>query len=180
MRVSCRWRLPAFSGEVVLKQSISDVIRADLAGTGRFRLVETGSVPVVEIPAKPELGNWKTRGADAIATGSVTPNADGTVQVRLRLFDTLSQKQLAGFELRAQAGRHPSRCAPAGRPDLRSTHRRARCVLHAHVAYVLKQGKRYQLQIADADGHNAQTVVDSNEAILSPILVAEMVASSPM
>jgi TolB protein len=36
------------------------------------------------------------------------------------------------------------------------------------IAYVTKTGKRYTLQIADYDGYNAQTLVSSNEPIISP------------
>ena len=36
------------------------------------------------------------------------------------------------------------------------------------IAYVVKRGTRYELQVADADGANAQAVLTSNEPIISP------------
>jgi TolB protein len=36
------------------------------------------------------------------------------------------------------------------------------------ITYVVKRGPRYELQIADADGFNEQTVLASNEPIISP------------
>ena len=36
------------------------------------------------------------------------------------------------------------------------------------IAYIAKQGARYELLVADADGYNPQSVVTSNEPLLSP------------
>ena len=36
------------------------------------------------------------------------------------------------------------------------------------IAYITKQGTRYQLLVADADGYDPQTIVTSNEPMLSP------------
>ena len=41
-------------------------------------------------------------------------------------------------------------------------------VFSTRIAYIAKQGTRYQLIVADADGDNPQTVVTSNEPLLSP------------
>jgi len=38
----------------------------------------------------------------------------------------------------------------------------------SRIAYVVKQGKRFELQVADADGYGAQTVLASNQPIMSP------------
>ena len=41
-------------------------------------------------------------------------------------------------------------------------------VFSTRIAYVVKAGPRYELQIADADGRNAQTALASREPIISP------------
>ena len=41
-------------------------------------------------------------------------------------------------------------------------------VFSTKITYVVKRGTRYELQVADADGANAQTVLASNEPIISP------------
>ena len=41
-------------------------------------------------------------------------------------------------------------------------------VFSTRIAYVVKRGPRYELQIADADGSNAQTALVSREPIISP------------
>ena len=41
-------------------------------------------------------------------------------------------------------------------------------VFSTRIAYITKQGTRYELIVADADGGNPQGVVGSNEPLLSP------------
>ena len=41
-------------------------------------------------------------------------------------------------------------------------------VFSTRIAYITKQGARYQLLVADADGADPQTIVTSNEPLLSP------------
>jgi len=41
-------------------------------------------------------------------------------------------------------------------------------VFSTRITYVVKRGTRFELQVADADGYGAQTVLDSNEPIISP------------
>src|SRR6185437_11587289 len=41
-------------------------------------------------------------------------------------------------------------------------------VFSTKIAYVVKRGERYELQVADADGYNAQSILASNEPIMSP------------
>ena len=45
-------------------------------------------------------------------------------------------------------------------------------VFSTRIAYVVKRGNRYELQIADADGEGAETALASFEPIISPVLVA--------
>lgn len=155
-----------FAGEERLPQSITQVVAADLQRSGLFRLVENGGQRPSE-PAQVNFADWKARGAEAIVIGSTNPLPDGRVEVRFRLMDVVKQTQLTGFAY------------TVGQPQLRLTaHKIAdivyekltgdRGVFSTRVAYVVKQGKRFELQVADADGYNAQTVLASNEPIISP------------
>jgi TolB protein len=87
--------------------------------------------------------------------------------VRFRLFDVQKQSQLASFSYVV---------APA---QLRATAHRIADVIYekltgekgvfsTKITYVVKRGTRYELQVSDADGANAQTVLASNEPIISP------------
>ena len=146
---------------------IDSVVRADLARSGLFRIVDAGTTPIPE-NAPVALPDWKARGADALAIGSVTRLADGRFDVRFRLLDTIRQGQLDGL----------SYVSPAS--DLRLTaHRIAdriyekltgeRGVFSTRIAYVVQTSRNsWELHIADADGANPQAALRSREPIISP------------
>lgn len=157
--------IPDFAGDGLLPQALSDVVRADLERSGMFRLVETGVRSVGDSSA-PDYAEWKGRGADALAGGSVAAGAD-RIEARFRLYDVQKQVQLGGSAL-ASAASH-----------LRATgHRIAdyiyekltgeRGVFSTRIAYVVKSAGRHELRIADADGMNPQTALASREPIISP------------
>ncbi len=157
-----------FGGEEAQKEPVSAVVGADLARTGLFRLVNT--VGVSPLPAEPSEVNfvdWQARSTEALVIGKIEPQADGRVEVRFRLFDVQKQSQLASFSYVV---------APA---QLRATAHRIADVIYERltgekgvfstkITYVVKRGTRYELQVSDADGVNAQTVLASNEPIISP------------
>jgi len=157
-----------FRAEEGLKQGITPVIAADLARSGLFKTVDPGGM--VPVPYEPEQVNhpqWRARGADAVVIGSVAPMADGRYDVRFRLMDTHRQTQIAGYayfvpaaELRHIAHRiadiiYEKLTGDAG-------------VFSTRITYVVKRGSQYTLQVADADGHGAETIFTSNEPIISP------------
>ncbi len=155
----------AREGQVPLE--IESVVRADLARSGLFRIVDAGSTAIPENAAV-SLPDWKARGADALAIGSATRLADGRFDVRFRLLDTIRQGQLDGL----------SYVSPAS--DLRLTaHRIAdriyekltgeRGVFSTRIAYVVQTSRNsWELHIADADGANPQSALRSREPIISP------------
>ncbi|MCB1917335.1 MAG: Tol-Pal system protein TolB [Rhodocyclaceae bacterium] len=155
-----------FDGESTLPAGVSEVVRRDLERSGLFSLVETGPQPV-GADSIPDLANFRIRGADAMLVGSVAPIDGKRFEVRFRLFDTQRQTELGALALRMSSTQHRAtghRVADfvyeklTGLPGVFST----------RIAYVVKTGKRYQLQIADADGENPQTALASREPIISP------------
>ncbi|MBI5921420.1 MAG: Tol-Pal system protein TolB [Betaproteobacteria bacterium] len=158
-----------FGGERIVSQALTSVVRADLERSGLFRLVETGPEPIVDTTPL-NYAEWKTRGADALAVGSVTPVAgsnDSRYETRFLLHDVARQAALGGqtylsstTQLRAAAHRIADSIYEKliGEPGIFST----------RIAYVVKSTGRFELQIADADGMNAQTALASREPIISP------------
>ncbi len=157
-----------FAGEDAQPQNPSPVIGGDLARTGLFRLVNTvGVSPLPTEPSEVNFVDWTARSAEALVIGKVQPQADGRVEVRFRLFDVQKQAQLASYAYVV---------APA---QLRATAHRIADVIYERltgdkgvfstkITYVVKRGTRYELQVSDADGFNAQAVLASNEPIISP------------
>ncbi len=155
-------------GEEALPQKVTEIVVADLYRSGFFKIVDSGGVnPVPAEPAEVQFPTWKTRGADAMVIGSVSPLPNGSWDVRFRLMDVLKQTQLTGFAYQVSAA------------QLRNTaHKIADAiyekmtgdvgVFSTRITYVVKRGTRFELQVADADGFGAQTVLASNEPIISP------------
>ena len=159
--------IAAFARDGQIPVEIESVVRADLARSGLFRIVETGATPIAE-NANVAFPDWKSRGADAISVGSVARLADGRFDVRYRLYDTIKQTQLDGVSYVVTAA------------DLRLTaHRIAdriyekltgeRGVFATRIAYVVQTSRAsWELHIADADGANPQAALRSKEPIISP------------
>ncbi|NBU34879.1 hypothetical protein EBS40_09740, partial [bacterium] len=80
--------------------TVQEVVGADLRRTGAFGyLAPNGLPPTAESVAQtPELfKGWKARGAEALVASSLTPLADGRVELRFRLLDTKTGKSAADF-----------------------------------------------------------------------------------
>jgi TolB protein len=156
------------AGEATQPQAVSEVVAADLARTGLFRLVNTiGISPVPTEPSEVNFADWTARSAEALVIGKIESMAEGRVEVRFRLFDVAKQSQLASYayvvapaQLRATAHRIADLIYEKLTGD--------KGVFSTKITYVVKRGTRYELQVADADGFNAQSVLASNEPIISP------------
>lgn len=158
--------IPVLENEGSLPRSVSDVVRADLERSGLFNLIDLGLAALPE-SVIPDLPAVRARGADAVLTGSVAPLPDGRYDIRVRLFDTQKNIELGAVAIRVSPAQHRAtghRIADfvyeklTGQPGYFST----------RIAYVVKSGPRYELQIADADGENPQTALVSREPIISP------------
>ncbi|HEX8741041.1 MAG TPA: Tol-Pal system beta propeller repeat protein TolB [Casimicrobiaceae bacterium] len=157
-----------FDAEATWPLGITGIVGADLARSGLFRLVNSDGVvprPARALDVQPAV--WRGRGADAVVVGSMRPLPDGRVEVRFDLVDVVKQATLASMaytvapaQFRATAHKIADVIYEkmTGAPGVFST----------RIAYVSKQGTRYQLMVADADGYNPQTIVSSNQPLLSP------------
>jgi len=157
-----------FVGESALPQSVSEIVEQDLTRSGRFRTIFVGGVnPLPSEMAQVNFADWKSRLADALVIGQAHRLPDGRFEVRFRLLDVPKQVQLGGVAYTFTAS------------ELRLTaHKVAdfiyekltgeRGVFTTRIAYVVKQGTRYELRVADADGQNASSMVISSEPIMSP------------
>jgi TolB protein len=161
--------LVPFAGENALQPGISTIIRADLERSGLFRGLELP--PIVPEPTEATTINyaeWRSRLADALLVGSVQPRPDGRFEARFRLYDVVKQVPLGGVAY------------TLGKEQLRATAHRIsdfvyekltgeKGVFSTRIAYVVKRGNRYELQISDYDGAGAETALASFEPIISPV-----------
>lgn len=157
-----------FRAEEGLAQRLTPVVSADLARSGLFKMIDPGGMnPVPYEPEQVNYPQWRARGADAVVIGSVSKAADGRYDIRFRVMDAVKQTQIAGFVYFATES------------QLRLTAHKIADVIYekltgdtgvfaTRITYVVKRGPRYELHVADADGFGAQSVLSSNEPIISP------------
>jgi TolB protein len=156
-----------FAGDAAAAQIVAATVRADLERSGLFKLIDPAGATLDE-NAQVNFGDWKGRGADALAAGSLVRGTDGRMEARFRLYDTQKQASLGGAVF------------VTGNDQLRAAgHRIAdyiyekltgeKGVFSTRIAYVVKSGGQFKLQIADADGQGALTALTSNEPIISPV-----------
>ena len=154
------------------KPSLTEIAGDDLARSGQFKLIETdGTQQPVEL-SQVNYGVWRSKGAEAMVIGQVAALPGGRFEVRFRLLDVVKQTQLAGFSYNISPAQWRATAHQiadiiyeklTGTPGTFST----------RIAYVQKQGKRYELRVADADGQNPSTVVRSSEPVISPMFSAD-------
>lgn len=146
-------------------QAIGAIIRADLERSGLLRPTEApgalfeGSFPV--------WADWRVRGADALAAGSVTQLADGRFDVRFKLWDVVRGQELAA-ESHAVAPDDVRLAAHRIADTIYEKLTGDKGVFSTRIAYVTRTGGRYTLRVTDADGEGGQVALASPEPIISP------------
>ena len=151
---------------------LTKVISADLKRSGRFDVMDE-----LDLPQRPtefdaiNFNDWRKLGMENILIGNLTQTENGDYDVSFRLIDVYRGKQIAGFRIPAK-------------PNLlrRVAHQISDIIFEkltgipgafdTRVAYITvkktKEKKIHTLQIADADGYNAQILLESPEPLLSP------------
>ena len=155
----------AFADESLAPAQVSAIIKADLARSGFFKVIDAGTVMSETSPVN--YGDWKARGADALVVGSVQRLADGRFDVRYRLLDTVKSAQLSALSLAAPQARTRVTAHKIA-DDIYEKLTGARGAFATRIAYVTKAGKEYRLEVADADGEDTNVALRSNEPIISP------------
>jgi TolB protein len=151
---------------------ITAVIAADLRRSGRF-----APIPEGDMLQKPTTGiemdfdDWSILAVEAVVVGKVTQTGANAYSVQFQLFDVFKGEQLVGYRM------------PASRGTMRRVAHRAADMIYekltgipgvfgTKVAYVTAEGREddrlYTLVVADADGANEVTIMESTNPIMSP------------
>ncbi|MGE0486725.1 MAG: Tol-Pal system beta propeller repeat protein TolB [Gammaproteobacteria bacterium] len=160
-------------GETAGIMDIAGVVRADLARSGQF-----ATMPPEDMPSQPasfsaiNFKDWRVLGMENLVIGKVLSAPDGGYVVEFRVVDVYRGKQLMGYRI------------PTSAANLRLTaHHVADMVYErllnqkgafaTRIAYVTverqsKDKSLYRLQVADADGFDPHTILESTQPLLSP------------
>jgi TolB protein len=157
--------IAAFADEDVAPAQVSAIVKADLERSGVFKIIDAGTMSET---AAVDYGQWKSRGADALAVGSVHRLADGRLEVRYKLFDTIKSSELSSLSNAVQP-KSTRLSAHKIADDIYQKLTGTRGAFATRIAYVTQVSpKDYRLEVADADGEGMQVAVRSNEPIISP------------
>jgi TolB protein len=152
----------------IAQDNISTVIGADLRLSGLFRVLETrGVTSQPHTLSEVKYSDWTSIQAQALTIGTVESLPGNRLKISFRLLDVLKQNQLLAMEFNitpAQQRATAHRIADMIYEKLTGE----KGVFATRITYVNKENGRYSLQVADADGFNAQTVVSSKEPLISP------------
>ena len=157
-----------FANEAGLPVQVTQIIAADLERSGRFKLITPGAPnPVPTEIAQLNFDDMRNRSADAALIGAASPVSGGRFEVRFRLADVTKRAELGGLvfaasgtQLRAIAHRIADYVYEQLTGD--------KGVFSTRIAYIVKQGARHELHVADADGFGATPILISPEPIMSP------------
>lgn len=156
-----------FTGNDGLPVDMNSVVEADLVRSGYFKSINTSSNVVLDENTVIDPTAWKSIGVDALVVGSVKKLADGRLDIRFNLHDTVQQKSVGRFSyvispsaLRLTAHKIADYVYKTflGEPGIFAT----------RIAYVEKSPGQSKLIVADADGANQQVALASREPIISP------------
>lgn len=161
-----------WSADGAAPHDVAETIRADLERSGRFAALRRGDM--LEFPhtaAAVDAANWRLLKVDYVVVGRLTQLPDGRYEIQFELVNVLTGQRALGQAI------------PAGRDALKMASHRASDVIFekilgmrgafaTRIAYVVAEGpaqaRRFRLVVADSDGANARTVVQSGEPIMSP------------
>ncbi len=154
-----------------LPADIAEIISNDLNRSGVLKVLDRKL-----LPTQPHYSNqvrytqWKSAGQDYLVVGRVIEKSPGDYNIQFQLLDVLRQKQLIGYNLPVK--KRKLRTAAHEISDLiyeKITGTRG--AFNTRIAYIRAQqdqARKYILQVADTDGFNAQTVLESDEPLMSP------------
>ncbi len=156
-----------------LPEDLSEIISGDLERSARFKTMGFKDLP--QHPSEFQNVNfkdWRLLGMENLVIGKLIQTSTGDYEVEFRLIDVYREKQIAGFKL------------PSTKNQLRGTAHEISDIIYekligirgafaTRIAYITvnkqRNGKKtFALQIADADGHSPQVLLESPEPLLSP------------
>lgn len=160
-----------FKNNKGLKDDVATIIGNDLNRSGVFNNINKSTYPQAPNYSKEvDYSLWKTLGVEYIVVGRIIERSSNTVNVQFQLLDVFKKKQMLGFSL------------PVKTTKLRASAHEISDLIYekitgvpgafnTRIAYVnaLKnKNRKYILQVADTDGFNPQTILESDHPLMSP------------
>lgn len=156
---------------VKLEADLAEIITNNLNRSGVFKVLNRSEYPATPHYSKNvNYAQWRAKGQEYLVVGRVLSKQAGRLDIQFQLLDVLKQKQLLGYSF------------PVRLRNIRATAHEisdliyekitgVRGAFNTRIAYISAQkgkARKYILQVADTDGYNPQTVLESDEPLMSP------------
>lgn len=156
-----------FPGEEESAAPLSGIIHDDLRRSGYFRSYHRAANSHGAV-GEARYAEVRNRGGEYLVTGRLVRQGKKSGRLYFELHDALTETGLGAFSIDFAAD---NRRVAAHRISNWVFEAVARLpgVFHTKVAYVVRhQDGKNLLRVADYDGHNAHTILTSNESLISP------------
>ncbi len=158
-------------GQQSLPEDVAKIVSDDLARSGQFSPLSRDSL--IASPTSSEAvnyGDWRAVDSNYLVVGQVRQDGNG-YRLQFELMDVYGERRLLGEEV--SVGRDQLRAGAHYISDkIFEEITGIRGAFSTQIAYVTAQGaaesRRYALHVADADGHNSQQILTSDQPVLSP------------
>ncbi|KOR31987.1 hypothetical protein TI05_10130, partial [Achromatium sp. WMS3] len=166
--------IPVNTNDPTIKQLpklISTIITTDLFNSGRFKtLKEEGMLKQPQIGADIDFSLWNTIGQKALVLGKIYYNSSNNYRLRFQILDVQNNSQIMDKWITIDI------------QNIRATAHKISDIIYeqfigipgaftSQIAYITTEAHnnpQILLNVADIDGHNDQTILSSNEPLLSP------------
>jgi len=161
-----------WQGEGATPYDIAAVVAADLGRTGRFAPVaESDMLQKPTSGAEIDFSDWRIIDTEYVIVGRISPKGTDNYDIEFRVFDVFRSDQVLGYRISTRTENLRGTAHQisdliyeklTGIPGIASTR-------IAYVNVVEENGARlHRLIVADADGENARTMLESRQSIMSP------------
>ncbi|WP_409419501.1 Tol-Pal system beta propeller repeat protein TolB [Marinomonas sp. RS-M-Aa-14] len=162
-----------YAGMDALPEDVAQIIEDDLARSGLFQPVPRAnmlSMPTRE--ADVFYRDWRLLKSDYVVIGTVQKLPNNQYRVGFELLNVLSQKPVERHNSIDVSARNLRDAAHYISDKVYELLTGSKGAFSTRILYVTAEGNKksplFKLQVADADGHRPQVIVESKEPILSP------------
>ncbi|WP_102868866.1 Tol-Pal system beta propeller repeat protein TolB [Pseudovibrio exalbescens] len=168
--------LPVFATngpQADLGQEITGIVTADLKRSGLFRPIDPAAhiQQNMNVNSSPRFGDWRTIGAQALVTGSISQLPDGRLKAEFRLWDVYAGQQLIGQQF-FTTPQNWRRLAHIIADEIYERLTGEKGYFDTRIVFVDESGpkdaRRKRLAIMDQDGANVRYLTNGEELVLTP------------
>lgn len=151
---------------------LESVVYADLQRSGYFSIIDRKNYPQLVVKLdQVDYPKWRNVGIEALLSMTATLADEGKVRVQFELYDLVRKNRLLGHSVtinKNQLRKVAHKISDLVFEKLTGI----KGAFSTRIAYISEGGdkndKKYQVQIADADGYSPRTIFSSSKQLLSP------------